>query len=109
VNQPYSAWYNQGQALAPTANKTVMTFFKFSNWSNSTGFSVAEPITVNAPAEYTASYLPTLPLAIPGYPIESILVGIIAGLLAVNATRQHRQHKKTIPQSKTGQPEREPF
>ena len=99
VNQPYSAWYNQGQTLDPTANETVMTYFQFASWRNSTGFNIAKPITVTAPAEYTASYLPTLPLGIPGYPIESILVGIIAGLLAISVTRQHRRHKKYLPQS----------
>jgi hypothetical protein len=97
VNQPYSAWYTQGQALDPTANETVMTYFQFVSWRNSTGFNVANPITVNAPAEYTASYQPTLPLGLPGYPIESILLGIIAGLLAISVTRKHRHHnKKTV-------------
>jgi len=55
-NKPYSAWYNQGQTLNPTTNQTVMTFFQFANWHDSTGSNVANPITVNSPAEYTASY-----------------------------------------------------
>ncbi|HMK83746.1 MAG TPA: M6 family metalloprotease domain-containing protein [Candidatus Bathyarchaeia archaeon] len=55
-NKPYSAWYNQGQTLNPTTNQTVMTFFQFSNWRDSNGSNIANSITVNSPAEYTASY-----------------------------------------------------
>src|SRR5208282_807428 len=56
-NKPYSTWYNQGQTLNPTTtNQTVMTFFQFSNWHDSTGSNIVNPITVNSPAEYTASY-----------------------------------------------------
>jgi M6 family metalloprotease-like protein len=61
--QPYSAWYNQGQTLNPTTNQTILTFFQFTNWRNSTGSNVIPPITVTAPAEYTATYafaFPTL-------------------------------------------------
>jgi M6 family metalloprotease-like protein len=61
--QPYSAWYNQGQTLNPTTNQTVLMFFQFANWRNSTGSNVPMPTTVTAPAEYTATYqfaIPTL-------------------------------------------------
>jgi len=61
--QPYSAWYNQGQTLNPTTNQTVLMFFQFANWRNSTGSNITPPITVTAPAEYTATYqfaIPTL-------------------------------------------------
>jgi M6 family metalloprotease-like protein len=61
--QPYSAWYNQGQTLNPTTNQTILTFFQFTNWRNSTGSNIIPPITVTTPAEYTATYafaFPTL-------------------------------------------------
>jgi M6 family metalloprotease-like protein len=61
-NQPYSAWYNQGQILDPTTTKTVMTFFQFANWRNSAGSKVIMPITVTAPSEYTATYVFAFPL-----------------------------------------------
>jgi hypothetical protein len=93
-NKPYSTWYNQGQTLNPTTNQTVMTFFQFENWRNSTGFNVAKPMTVNSPAEYTASYLPPIPLGIPGFPVESLFIGIATGLLAIKITREHRHGKK---------------
>jgi hypothetical protein len=67
-NQPYSAWYNQGLTLDPTTNQTVMTFFQFANWRNSVGSNVKMPITVTAPAEYTATYafvFPTLSANLP--------------------------------------------
>jgi M6 family metalloprotease-like protein len=92
-NQPYSTWYNQGQTLNPTTNQTVMTFFQFDNWHNSTGFNVAKPIIVNSPAEYTASYQPVL--GIPGFPVESVLIGIATGLLTIKVARERRRGKKT--------------
>jgi len=67
-NQPYSAWYNQGQTLDPTTTQTVLMFFQFANWRNSTGSNVMMPIAVTAPSEYTAIYvfgLPTLTANIP--------------------------------------------
>jgi M6 family metalloprotease-like protein len=89
-NQPYSTWYNQGQTLNPTTNQTVMTFFQFTNWRNSAGYNVAKPITVNSPAEYTASYQAGPSLGIPGFPVESILIGLATGLLTINVAREHR-------------------
>ncbi len=55
-NQPYSAWYNQGQVLNPTITTTVLTFLQFANWRDSAGSKVLMPITVTAPSEYTAVY-----------------------------------------------------
>lgn len=93
VNQPYSAWYDQGQTLDPTTNQTVMTYFQFASWRNSTGLSVAPPITVSAPGEYTALYSPVLPLGVPGFPIESIMIGIAAGLLVIILMKGRRQKR----------------
>ena len=60
--QPYTAWYNQGQTLTPTVTKTVLTVFQFTNWHNSAGTTITLPITVTAPAEYTATYTFAFPL-----------------------------------------------
>jgi M6 family metalloprotease-like protein len=96
-NRSYSTWYNQGQTLNPTINQTVMTFFRFANWRNSAGLNIAKPIIVNSPAEYTASYQAAMPLGIPGFPVESILIGVAAGLLTIKVTRERRHNKKTSP------------
>jgi M6 family metalloprotease-like protein len=99
ANQPYSAWYDQGQTLDPNTNQTVMKFFKFANWRNSTGLKVEGPVTVNGPEDYTAVYGPSFALGIPGFPIESILLGVAAGLLMLTITRGHRRSKRHQEQS----------
>jgi hypothetical protein len=96
-NQPYSAWYSQGQVLNPTANQTIMSFFQFETWRNSTGASIPNPITVSAPMEYTAVYQATIPPGIPGFPIESVLAGMISGLSVIAITRRNRNHVKPDP------------
>jgi hypothetical protein len=93
-NQPYTAWYNQGEILDPSANQTMMGFLQFADWRNSTGGSVAKPIMVTAPQDYSASYTPTLPLGIPGFSIESVMVGLVAGLVAIGVTRRRRHNGK---------------
>jgi M6 family metalloprotease-like protein len=99
ANQPHSAWYDQGQTLDPNTNQTVMRFFRFANWRNSTGFKVENPMTVNGPEDYTAVYAPSFALGIPGFPIESILLGIAAGLLMLTVTRGHRRNKRRRQES----------
>ena len=94
VNQPYTAWYDRGQILNPTSNQTIMGFFQFVNWRNSTGGSVGKPMIVTSPQDYTAVYTPTLPLGIPGFPIESVLLGLAAGALAISLTKR-RRHCRT--------------
>jgi hypothetical protein len=91
VNQPYSAWYDQGKTLSPTTNQTVMTFFQFSSWRNSTGSAVANSIRVTEPEVYTAVYSPAFPLEVPGFPIESIIIGIAAGILVLTITKRSRK------------------
>jgi hypothetical protein len=98
-NQPYSAWYSQGQVLNPTANQTIMSFFQFETWRNSTGASIPNPITVSAPMEYTAVYQATISPGIPGFPIESVLAGMIAGLSVIAITRRNRNHVKPDPET----------
>jgi M6 family metalloprotease-like protein/uncharacterized repeat protein (TIGR02543 family) len=98
-NQPFSAWYDQGQTLDPNTNQTVMRFFRFANWRNSTGLKVENPMTVNGPEDYTAVYAPSFALGIPGFPIESILLGVAAGLLMLTFTRRRRRSKNHLQQS----------
>jgi M6 family metalloprotease-like protein/uncharacterized repeat protein (TIGR02543 family) len=95
VNQPFSAWYDQGQTLNPNTNQTVMSFFRFANWRNSTGSIVAKPMTVTGPEDYTAFYSAGFPLGIPGFPTESILIGMVAGLLTIAITKGRRRDKKS--------------
>ena len=93
VNQPYSEWYDEGQTLNPTANQTVMSFFQLGDWHNSTGGNVVRPMTVTRPEDYTAAYSPTLPVGIPGFRVESIMIGLAAGLLAVGFMKRRRRSK----------------
>lgn len=47
------------------------------------------PLTVNGPQDYTAVYTTAASLPpIPGFPLESILVGTMAGLLALAFVRE---------------------
>jgi hypothetical protein len=100
VSQPYSAWYDEGQTLNPNTNQTVMSFFRFANWRNSTGSVVAKPMTVIGPEDYTAFYSVGFPLGIPGFPMESILMGMVAGLLAIAVTKRRRHDKKSQSESR---------
>jgi hypothetical protein len=95
VSEPYSAWYDKGQTLNPNTNQTVMSFFRFANWRNSTGSVVARPMTVIGPEDYTAFYSVGFPLGIPGFPMESILIGMFTGLLAIVFKKQRRRVKKS--------------
>jgi hypothetical protein len=95
VSEPYSAWYDKGQTLNPNTNQTVMSFFRFANWRNSTGSVVARPMTVIGPEDYTAFYSVGFPLGIPGFPMESIFMGLVAGLLATVFKKKKRRVKKS--------------
>jgi hypothetical protein len=94
VNQPYTAWYNQGDTLNPTTNQTLIGFLQFENWRNSTGEPTANTMTVTAPQDYTAYYTPTLPAGIPGFPIESVLAGLAAGTVSISLMRKRRHDRK---------------
>jgi M6 family metalloprotease-like protein len=91
VNQPYSTWYDRGKTLNPTANQTATTFFQFQSWRNSTSSTVAIPITVTGPETYTAAYAPALALGVPGFPIESIIVGMALGILMLMIAKRSRR------------------
>jgi M6 family metalloprotease-like protein len=94
----YQAWYAQGSIINPVLNQTVtdggMTY-KFSGWRNSTGGLSQGPLPVNGPSNYAASYSPAFSLpAIPGFPIEAIIFGIMFGslILAANRKRERKLH-----------------
>jgi len=81
----YQMWVQKGTVFSPTLNQTVstgITSYKFTGWLNSTGSSVQNPLTVNGPGQYVASYTSQLNLPpVPGFPIEAIIVGLLLGLI----------------------------
>jgi len=92
ISTPYSAWYDAGHALNPTANQTLsfgFLQFRFAGWQNSTGGFADPPFIVNGPTTYTASYRQDLPLlAVPGFGFESILAGLAVGLSILGLRRR---------------------
>jgi hypothetical protein len=95
MSNSYQTWLNQGEQINPSINQTLGDGFlqvKFNGWHNATGGVVSPPFTVNGPVDYTASYQQAFPLlGIPGFPIESVLAGIIVGLLALSFLRRRRK------------------
>jgi hypothetical protein len=85
ASSSHQAWVQGGTAIDPTLNETITNGFftyKFTGWRNSTGGLMQGPLTVNAPGTYIASYTMQLSVpAIPGFPIEAILAGLILGLM----------------------------
>jgi hypothetical protein len=102
----YQAWVQSGTSINPTLNQTIVsgiTVYKFAGWRNSTGALVQSPLAANAPGTYVASYTNQLSLpAIPGFPIEGIVVGVILGLLILAIRR------KTDRQGKSDETNRHP-
>lgn len=99
VNRNYQAWYSKGTAINPMLNQTLVDGFmiyKFSGWRNSTGGTIEAPLTVNSPQTFVASYSTELNLPpIPGFPIESILLGIFLGAVFMGFTKRRRRRKTT--------------
>ncbi len=97
VNDNYQTWYQEGATVNPVLNQTVVDGFivhKFVGWQNATGSAINEPLTVNAPQTYVASYSTELTLPpIPGFPIEGTILGILLGSLVMVALRSHRRRK----------------
>ena len=94
VNNYYQGWFSRGTSIQPTTNQTILSMvsmYKFAGWHNSTGGLIDTPITVTGPQDYTAIYTTELALpAIPGFPAESILAGLITGVLALALVRRRR-------------------
>jgi hypothetical protein len=99
LGNPYQNWFNAGQQVSPSINETITEGFmqyQFAGWRNATGDSATPPFTVTGPTQYTASYAPSLSflsLPIPGFPDESILLGLIIGLLGLAYLRRRRRER----------------
>jgi len=96
VDNRYLVWIDKGQQIYPITNQTVVNGFmhyQFAGWEDSTGTKVKIPLNVEGPQVYTAVYSATASLpAIPGFPWESILIGLVAGMLALGLIRKgHRK------------------
>lgn len=90
----YSEWFARGTQISPSANQTIgegFMMFQLNGFLNSTGGKVQTPITVNQPMTYTIAYQQSFPLlAVPGFPVESVLAGLAIGLLSITVLRRRR-------------------
>jgi hypothetical protein len=94
----YQAWVQSGAVINPRLNGTItngIMTYQFAGWRNSTGATLQDPLTVNTPNTYIASYTTQLNLpAIPGFPIEAIIVGIFSGLIVgIMRRKAHARNK----------------
>jgi hypothetical protein len=93
----YQTWVPDGASINPTLNATItggIMGYKFTGWRNSTGSIVQNPLRVDAPSTYLASYTPQLSLPpIPGFPIEAIIAGLALGLAVGVYKRRLRARK----------------
>ncbi len=87
VNNVYQDWFYRGEQITPSVNRTISNsifVYRFLGWYNSTGASFQNPISVDGPQDYVASYSTEITMPpIPGFPIESIAAGVMLGLLAL--------------------------
>jgi CARDB len=97
MNSEFQAWYQKGSTISPSLNQTIVDGFsvhQFSGWRNATGGVIDGSATINSPETLVASYSNSLSLPpIPGFPIESTIVGIIIGSLALAVVRRRRLRK----------------
>jgi M6 family metalloprotease-like protein len=95
VNNVYQDWFDQGRQITPTVNETISNgifIYRFLGWYNSIGAAFQGPISVNGPQDYVASYSNAVILPpIPGFPLESILAGLMLGLLALTVCKRRRR------------------
>ena len=91
----HDSWVQAGTSIDPILNSTItngLMTYKFTGWRDSTGAVTQAPLMVNAPATYTASYTSQLSLPpIPGFPIETIIIGLFLGLIMAVLRRRSRQ------------------
>jgi hypothetical protein len=99
MNGNFQAWYQKGAMISPTLNQTIVDGFsvhQFSGWRNATGAAIEVPTTVKSPETFVASYSNSLSLPpIPGFPIESTILGILIGSLVLAAVRRRRHQKSS--------------
>jgi hypothetical protein len=93
----YSQWFTRGTRINPTVNETLVNGFlqfQLNGILNSTGGRVDPPITVNQPMDYSIAYQQSFPmLAVPGFPIESILIGLAIGYLSIFIFRRRTKRR----------------
>jgi hypothetical protein len=107
INRNYQAWYEKDATINPALNETILDGFfiyKFAGWRNSTGTAIQTPLTVKSPATYVATYSTEVALpAIPGFPTEAIIIGILLGLVFLTLTRRKRKDNSFVPIQQTPQ------
>ena len=88
----YRVWFDQGQRIDPITNQTIVNgfmYYNFIGWKDPTGATVKTPLIVEGPQDYTAVYSAAASLPpIPGFPWESILAGLMVGLLTLCLVRK---------------------
>jgi M6 family metalloprotease-like protein len=103
ISNSYRAWFSSGQQVNPTINQTLIAGYfpnQLVGWRNATGGAAPTPFVVNGPMQYTASYQQSMPmLPLPGFPIESILAGILIGALAMGLLRRRKARPHGNPSS----------
>jgi len=99
MNSNFQAWCQKGTMVSPTLNQTIVDGFsvhQFSGWQNATGSAIQGPTAINSPETFVASYSNTLSLPpIPGFPIESTILGVLIGSLMLVAVRRRKPRKST--------------
>ena len=94
MNSNLQAWYRKGTMISPTLNQTIVEGFsvhQFSGWRNATGGAIDGPTEINSPETLVASYSNSLSLPpIPGFPIESTILGVLIGSLVLVTVRKRR-------------------
>ncbi|MGA2790230.1 MAG: M6 family metalloprotease domain-containing protein [Candidatus Bathyarchaeia archaeon] len=97
MNSNFQTWYQRGTTVSPTLNQTIVDGFsvhQFSGWRNATGGAIEPPRAINSPETFVASYSNSLSLPpIPGFPIESTILGVLIGSLMLAAVRRRRPQK----------------
>ena len=99
VNDHHQAWFDLGATINPSTNQTLWSgimVYRFTGWSNSTGIVTESPFIVTGPQDYTAVYTSEIIIPpIPGFPMESILVGLGLGLLVTLCSRRRGRMRRT--------------
>lgn len=97
LSSDYRGWFNAGTQINPAINGTInagVIQYQMVGWRNPTGGAVQPPFNIHSPETYIASYQPALPslsLPIPGFPDESIILGLATGLALLLIVHRRKQ------------------